>query len=172
MGKKHKPNSTDDRGSYPVSGNRKPGQESSSGSQSSLDERQDYAVFISHSWDYDQEYARLVHLLEDADQFKFRNYSVPKADQFDTETDEELTEALREKQIKPSSVVVVLAGLYSTHSDWIKKEIRIAEEEGKAILGVEPWGNDRSSNYVEEHSDKMVKWNTESIVDGVRDLAP
>lgn len=37
-----------------------------------------------------------------------------------------LREALREGQIKPASVVVFLAGLYSTYNDWIRKEIRIA----------------------------------------------
>lgn len=169
MGKKHKPNSTGRGGSRPNEGSRKP---NGGVSQSSLDRRQDYAVFVSHSWDYDQEYARLVRLLEEANRFDFRDYSVPKEEKFDTETDEELERVIREKQIKPSSVVVVLAGLYSTHSDWIGKEIRIAEEEGKPILGVAPWGNDRTSNYVEQHADEMVGWNTGSIVKGIRDLAP
>lgn len=170
MGKKYKPKSTDQGGSYPNGGSRKPSTAGSS--QSSLDSRQDYAVFVSHSWDYDQEYARLVRLLRNADQFDFRNYSVPQEEKFDTNTDEELEPILREKQIKPASVVVVLAGMYSTHSDWIVREIRIAKEEGKPILGVEPWGKSRTSNVVEGHADKMVGWNTESIVDGIRDLAP
>lgn len=172
MGKKYKPTSTGEGGSRPDEGSRKPSEVGSGASPSSLDRRQDYAVFVSHSWDYDQEYARLVRLLEEANRFEFRDYSVPKEEKFETDTDEELKEVLRQKQIKPSSVVVVLAGLYSTHSDWIGKEIRIAEEEGKPILGVEPWGNNRKSNYVEQHADEMVSWNTDSIVDEIRDLAP
>jgi hypothetical protein len=170
MGNKYTPTSTNGTGSDPDEGSRKPSK-ASAGAQSSLDSRQDYAVFISHSWEYDQEYARLTRLLEEADNFDFRDYSVPKEEQFDTDTDAELKEALREKQIKPSSVVVVLAGLYSTHSEWIDKEMQIADEEGKPILGVEPWGNDRTSNTVENHADKMVGWNTDSIVDGIQDLA-
>lgn len=172
MGKKYKPTSTGEGGSHPDEGSRKPSEAGSGASQSSPDRRQDYAVFVSHSWDYDQEYARLVRLLEEANRFEFRDYSVPKEEKFETDTDEELKEVLREKQIKPSSVVVILAGMYSTHSDWIGKEIRIAEEEGKPILGVEPWGKDRKSHYVEQHADEMVRWNTDSIADGIRDLAP
>lgn len=172
MGNKYKPSSTDEHGSYPAEGSRKPSEVSGGGSQTTVNQRQDYAVFVSHSWDYDQEYARLIRLLEEADRFDFRDYSVPKEEKFDTETNEELEQVLREKQIKPSSVVIVLAGLYSTHSDWIGREIRIAEDEGKPILGVEPWGSDRTSNYVEQHADKMVGWNTDSIVNGIRDLAP
>lgn len=170
MGNKYKPSSTDDSGSRPEDGKRKP--DSTGGGQASLDRRQDYAIFISHSWDYDQEYARLVRLLEEADNFEFRNYSVPEDEKFETDTDEELEKNLREKQIKPASVVVVLAGLYSTHSEWIGKEIRIAEQEGKPILGVKPWGKDRTSNYVEEHADEMVGWNTDSILEGIRNLSP
>jgi hypothetical protein len=169
MGNKYKPSSTDDSGSRPKEGKRKP--DSTGGGQASLDRRQDYGIFISHSWDYDQEYARLVRLLQEADGFEFRNYSVPEDEKFDTDTDEELEKNLREKQIKPASVVVVLAGLYSTHSEWIGKEIRFAEEEGKPILGVEPWGKDRTSNHVEEHADELVGWNTDSILEGIRDLS-
>ena len=129
-------------------------------------------MFISHSWDYSDEYERLVELLDQANYFEYRNYSVPEEDAIDAVTENQLEEALQEKQIKPVSVVIVLAGLYSTYSDWIGKEIRIAEDEDKPILGVEPWGSDRTSDYVERHADEMVRWNTSSIVDSVRDLSP
>lgn len=171
MGKKYTPSSTEDSGSSPQEGTRKPSR-SGGGGGTTARRRQDYAIFVSHSWDYDQEYARLIRLLKEANRFDFRNYSVPQEEKFDTESNEELERVLREKQIKPSSVVVVLAGLYSTHSDWIGREIRIAEEEGKPILGVSPWGNDRTSNQVERHADEMVGWNTDSIVDGIQELAP
>jgi hypothetical protein len=135
-------------------------------------DRSEYRLFISHSWNAGDEYERMVDLLDDANYFEYKNYSVPEDDAIDADTDEELGEALREGQIKPASVVVVLAGLYSSYSDWIGREIRIAEEEDKAILGVEPWGSDSTSNYVERHADQMVGWNTDSVVDAVRDLSP
>ena len=138
----------------------------------SAKDRREYRVFISHSWDYSDEYERLVELLDQANYFEYRNYSVPEEDAIDAVTENQLEEALQEKQIKPVSVVIVLAGLYSTYSDWIGKEIRIAEDEDKPILGVEPWGSDRTSDYVERHADEMVRWNTSSIVDSVRDLSP
>lgn len=136
------------------------------------DRRSEYRLFISHSWDYDDEYQRLIDLLDDANRFEYRNYSVPEEDQIDATSDADLEEALREGQIKPASVVVVLAGLYSTYSDWIGKEIRIAENVGKPILGVEPWGSEKTSGYVSRHADEMVGWNTSSIVGAIRDLSP
>lgn len=170
MGNKHKPKAGREGGSYSSRGSRKPSGGGSGASSSSR--RQDYALFISHSWDYDQEYARLVHLLDKAYRFDFRNYSVPEENKLETETDEELEEELAEKQIKPASVVVVLAGLYSSHSKWIEKEIKIAKVTGKPILGVKPWGSDRISSYVERNAEQMVSWNTDSVVEGIRELAP
>lgn len=136
------------------------------------DSRTEYRIFVSHSWDYNDEYENLIDLLDKATHFEYTNYSVPEEDEIDADTDEELEEELREGQIKPASVVIVLAGLYSSYSDWIGREIRIAEEEDKAILGVEPWGSDSTSNYVERHADQMVGWNTDSVVDAIRNLSP
>ena len=114
----------------------------------------------------------MVELLEDKKYFNYTNFSVPEEEEIDADTDEELEEALREGQIKPASVVIVLAGLYSSYSDWIGKEIRIAKDEDTAILGVEPWGSERTSDYVEDNADKMVGWNTDPVVEAIRALSP
>ena len=135
-------------------------------------DRSEYRLFISHSWNYSNEYERMVDLLEDANYFEYRNYSVPEEDAIDTDSDEELEEELREGQIKPASVFIALAGLYSSYSDWIGREIRIAEDVNKPILGVEPWGSDSTSDYVERHADRMVGWNTDSIVEAIREMSP
>ena len=138
----------------------------------SSNDRSEYRLFISHSWSYSDEYERMFDLLDDASYFEYRNYSVPEEDAIDADSDEELEEELREGQIKPASVFIALVGLYSSYSDWIGREIRIAEDVDKPILGVEPWGSDSTSNYVERHADQMVGWNTDSIVDAIRDLSP
>jgi hypothetical protein len=113
----------------------------------------------------------MVKLLRDYPNFSFRNYSVPEADELDADTEEELEQALREDQIKPATVVIILGGMYVAHSKWIKKEIILAEIEDKPILGVKPYGNDQMPNFVEDHADKIVGWRGESVVEGVRDLA-
>lgn len=138
----------------------------------SEDRRTEYRIFVSHSWEYSEEYENLINLLEEASHFEYRNYSVPEEDKIEANTDKELEEELREGQIEPASIVIALAGLYSTYSDWIGREIRIAEEENKPILGIEPWGSERTSDYVEAKADDMVGWNTESIIEAIRDMSP
>lgn len=132
--------------------------------------RQEYNLFLSHSWSYDEEYENMVELLEDFPYFEFKNYSVPSTDPLDAETVEELIGELVE-QIEPASVVIILAGMYVNHSTMIDVEMEIAEQLGKPMLGVKPHGNDRVPTDVQDRVDEMVGWQAHSVVGGVRDLA-
>ncbi len=129
-----------------------------------------YNLFISHSWCYSNQYNRLVMLLDEKRWFVYHNYSVPKDDPIhNAGTDSELREAIR-KQMMHASCVLILAGVYSTYSKWINIEIKLAKEMGKKILAIAPWGNERVSNVVRQAADKMVGWNTDSIVNAIREL--
>lgn len=141
---------------------------SSSGPQqpSTLPREADYNLFISHAWDYSNEYQRLCSLLNDAEDFSWRNYSVPETDPKEVETDAELTEALVD-QIRPASAVVLSAGMYSAYRNWIQKEIRIADEMGKPIIAVKPHGNTQWPRVVENSSAKKVNWNSASVVSAI-----
>ncbi|MDE0399794.1 MAG: TIR domain-containing protein [Candidatus Poribacteria bacterium] len=132
-----------------------------------------YNLFISHSWAYSENYDRLINLLEGRRHFKFRDYSVPKDDPIHTNgTDAQLYKAILQK-MGPCSVVIILAGVYATYSKWIKQEIKIANEEfyiPKSIIAIEPWGSERTSQIVKDNADRIVGWNTESIVSAIREL--
>lgn len=123
-----------------------------------------YKLFISHSWSYNDDYYRLVEYLNDASNFDWQNLSVPEHDPI---TDAEIRRRLR-KQIKPSSAVLILAGMYVRHSDAIQMEIDLAEYYDKPIIGIRPWGNERAPQAVKDAAAEMVGWNTSSIVDAVR----
>ena len=133
-----------------------------------------YNLFISHSWTYGSQYENLINLLDKRSYFFYRNYSVPKDDPLHTRgTDKALYNAIK-GQISPSSVVLILAGVYASYSKWIDKEIQIAQTEfwtPKPILAIEPWGSQNTSIKVKDAANKIVGWNTESIVSAIRDLA-
>ena len=131
-------------------------------------------LFISHSWSYSKQYDRLVSLLQERSYFRFKNYSVPRNDPIHgAGTDAKLREAIR-IQMAPCGVVIILAGVYASYSKWIDKEIALAEHgfgKRKPIIAIEPWGSERTSALVKEAADRIVKWNTESVVGAVRELA-
>lgn len=130
-----------------------------------------YSVFISHSWTYGDAYERLVELLEKHPLFKWRNYSVPKDDPIhDAPNTTALETAIRE-QMSHAGCVLILAGVYSTYSKWINREIKMAKSMGKPIIAIEPWGSERTSQVVKDAADDIVKWQSASVVNAIRNLS-
>ena len=116
----------------------------------------------------------LTDLLDKASNFAYLNYSVPKDHPVHNANNaQELSDAIK-VQIAPCNVVIVMAGMFSNYSKWIKKEIHIAQNEfltPKPVLAVEPWATKKASLFVKGRADKVVSWSTSSIVAAVRDLS-
>ena len=112
-------------------------------------------------------------MLEADPRFNFKNYSVPKNDPIhDAPNALQLSKAIQD-QMRFCDVIIILAGVYSSYSSWINKEIAIAKgfTNPKPILAIEPWASEKTSTVVKNNADKVVRWNTSSIVDGIRELA-
>lgn len=131
-------------------------------------------LFISHSWSYSNTYDKLIGLLDAKIYFAYRNYSVPRDDPIrGTRTDAQLRSAIL-GQMAPCGVVLILAGVYATYSKWINKEIELAQygfSSRKPIIAIEPWASERTSAVVKTAADRIVRWNTDSIVNAIRELA-
>lgn len=130
-----------------------------------------YHLFISHSWAYGDAYEKLVGFL-DASKIDYKNYSVPRNDPLHTNgTDKQLYEGIK-AQIAHASVVLILAGVYASYSKWIDKEIDIAKNVyGKPVIAIQPWAAEKTSKKVKDSADRIVGWNTNSIVGAIKDLA-
>lgn len=127
-----------------------------------------YNIFISHSWSYNNQYLGLLNLLDSDPNFYYRDYSVPKNDPIHyARYDYQLKAAIR-NQMRHASCVLILAGVYSTYSKWINIEIELAQEMGKKIIAIEPWGAERTSTIVKFNANKIVKWQTSSIVNAIK----
>ena len=126
-----------------------------------------YDLFISHAWDHNDDYYRLVHFLNEAPNFIWRNLSVPEHDPIKTP---DLEYELR-AQMREAHVFIILGGMYVAHSDWIDFEINFARRTGRPILGIRPWGSQRLPAVLERAADEIVGWNSASIVAAVRRLA-
>jgi len=135
-----------------------------------LEEMKIYNLFISHAWEYNEDYYRLENMLDNVEDFKWRNYSVPVHNAIDSNDDQELEEALR-NQIRPTSAVLITSGMYVSYRKWIQKEIDIAIDMDKPIIAVIPWGNQKIPQEVQNVADAIVKWNTFSLVGAIEELS-
>ena len=133
-----------------------------------------YNLFISHSWAYSDAYEKVTKLLDDKAYFSYNNHSVPKNDPIhNAQYDYQLYDAIKRK-VSGTHVILIMAGVYSSYSKWIDKEIKIAQTEfvtPKPIIAIEPWGSEKTSRKVKDAADIVVGWNTDSIVKAIRNLA-
>lgn len=126
-----------------------------------------YDLFISHAWTYDADYYKLIRFLDNANWFRYRNYSVPRHDPLDANNASRLKASL-DRQIRPVNVVLIISGMYVNYREWIQYEIDVAQGYGKPIVGTRPWGSLRVPVAVEAAASEMVGWNTSSIVGAIR----
>lgn len=131
----------------------------------------DYRLFISHAWKYGNDYNRLINLLDNANLFSYYNYSAPQEKPLfppgTPMTNRDIAEKIKYK-IQPSQIILVLSGMYTTYSDWMKYEIDIAKSMNKPIIGIKPWGQERIPSYVQQNATTMVNWQTNSIISAIR----
>lgn len=132
-----------------------------------------YNIFISHAWRYSEHYKKVVQWINEAQdegKLNWKNYSVPKHNPLldpDDDNDKQKLKNELDEQIRPVSLVIVLAGMYTTYSDWIDYEINTAVSYDKYIIGVKPWGQERIPSVVSENSNVMVGWNKTSIINAI-----
>ena len=126
-----------------------------------------YRLFISHAWTYNAEYYRLVSLLDNANNFSWRNYSVPEHDPADANNTSKLKTALQ-NQMRPTQAVLIISGMYAAYSEWIQYEIDLGSRVEQTHYGIRPWGAERIPTAVSSVAKEMVGWNTSSIVAAIR----
>ena len=129
-----------------------------------------YHIFISHSWQNSDALEGLRRLLNDRGYFNVEFEEVSKDEPINSTNAYYIKRRLAEK-IGNSNVVIGLAGMYASHSDWMEWELDKAIELDIPIIGVIPRGQERISTTVSSRSVVDVRWNTESIVGAVRTYA-
>ena len=129
-----------------------------------------YSVFISHSWDHVDDLKNLRDLLEERGYFHVEFEEASPEEPINSENSAYIRRRLKEK-ISNSNIVLGIAGMYASYSDWLKWELDTAIAEEVPIVGVIPRGQERISKVVTDRSVEDVHWNTESIVGAIRRMA-
>ena len=130
-------------------------------------------VFISHSWSHSGHYETLAEWIFDRNwsvgqaSLNLRDFSVPRDDPIHNAPNERRLREAIFGQISRSHVVVIPTGMYANYSDWIQKEIDGSNQKAKPILGVNPWGQQRTSSIVSAAAAETVGWNSQSVIKGI-----
>lgn len=130
----------------------------------------DYKIFISHSWAHSADLKNLQSLLNSRGYFNVEFTEVSKDVPINSENATYIKSILKSKIVN-SNVVLALAGVYASYSDWMLWEMDTAINNDVPIIGIIPRGQERISQEVNKRSKTDVRWNTESIVEAIRSYA-
>ena len=130
----------------------------------------EYKIFISHSWDNSDDLYNLRKLLNERGYFNVEFNEVSKDEPINSDNTAYIRRRLKEK-ISKSNIVLAIAGIYASYSDWMEWELDQAKDLGIPIVGIIPRGQDHISTVVSSRSKEDVRWNTESIVTAIRKWA-
>ena len=126
-----------------------------------------YNLYISHSWKKNHELIRLRSLLENRPYFPVDFLEASPDQPINSQNEKYIRQRLALK-ISKADVLLVLAGVYATISDWITFEMQVARSLGIPIIGVIPWGQSNISSTVRSFAVDIVGWNTESVIKSTR----
>lgn len=136
-----------------------------------MPELKTYDIFISHAWKYGDDYDSLVNLLGKKSLFKFRNYSAPEHKPLELTnnyvTKAEIKSAL-DRKIRPANIILIISGMYYNNREWMQYELESAVKLNKPIVAIKPRGNILMPTEIQQSADVLVNWNTDSIVDAIR----
>jgi hypothetical protein len=130
----------------------------------------EYHIFISHSWSYPDDLKNLRNLLNERGYFNVEFEEASASEPINSTNAAYIKQRLKQK-IAASNIVLGIAGMYASYSDWMAWELDKAIELGIPIVGVIPRGQERISTTVSTRSKEDVRWNTESIVAAIRKWA-
>jgi hypothetical protein len=129
-----------------------------------------YKIFVSHSWAYSDDLYSLQRLLNARGYFNVEFTEATKDVPINSQNAAYIKTVLRNKIIT-SDIVLAMAGIYATYSEWMVWEMDTAKSYGIPIIGIVPRGQERISSEVFSRSIVDVRWNTESIVEAIRNYA-
>jgi hypothetical protein len=130
----------------------------------------EYHIFISHSWTYPDDLKNLRKLLNERGYFNVEFEEASADEPINSANAVYIKNRLKEK-ISNSNIVLGIAGIYASYSDWMTWELDKALELNVPIVGVASCGQERVSKTVSDRAKEVVRWNTESIVAAIRKWA-
>jgi hypothetical protein len=123
-------------------------------------------LFVSHSWDENEDYSRIFEYLEAPGTFYYQNTSQPHAKRpIDKESQRE---DLR-RQIAPCEVVVILPSAFTFSPELVTFQMNFAKAADRPIVAMENFASKAElPKAIKDLADEICAWNERDLVDALR----
>ena len=123
-------------------------------------------LFVSHSWEEDEDYNRVFEYLEAPGTFYYKNSSVPEGKR---PSDREAQREELRRQIAPCEVLVVVPAAYKRAPDLVQFQMNFAKAADRPIVAMENFGSTEPiPQAVKDLADEVCAWNERDMVDALR----
>jgi hypothetical protein len=123
-------------------------------------------LFVTHSWDENDDYSRVFEYLEASGTFDYHNTSQPHGKRpVDKESERE---ELR-RQIAPCEVVIVVPAAYRAAPDLVLFQMNFAKAADRPIVAMENFGSTEPlPKAIGDLADEVSAWNERSLIDALK----
>lgn len=123
-------------------------------------------VFVSHSWQENEDYMRVFEYLEAPGTFYYQSTSQPGAKRpIDKESQRE---DLR-RQIAFCEVVLVVSSAYKWAPDLVAFQLNFAKAVGRPIVAMENFASQvELPKTIRDLADEICSWNSRDLIDALR----
>jgi hypothetical protein len=123
-------------------------------------------LFVTHSWDENDDYTRVFEYLEAPGTFYYHNTGQPHAKRpIDKESERE---ELR-RQIAPCEVVIVVPAAYAAATDLVLFQMNFAKAADRPIVAMENFGSTAPlPKAIRDLADEVCAWNERSLIDALK----
>jgi hypothetical protein len=123
-------------------------------------------LFVSHSWEENEDYNRVFEYLEAPGTFYYQNTSLPDAKRpLDKESQRE---DLR-RQIAPCEVVVVVPAAYQRAPELVQFQMNFAKAADRPIVAMENFGSTEAlPKAIKDLADEVCAWTERDLIDALR----
>lgn len=130
-----------------------------------------YPVFLSHSWVEQDGVERITSLMETyrlkTEGFGYEYYSVSKDDPAQFLPSNKALALSIEKQMKPCSCLIILAGVFEEFKRWANLELDAAKKLGIPVILVEAADPKHTSHKEKRAAAEIVKWDAMQLGDAI-----
>jgi hypothetical protein len=123
-------------------------------------------LFVTHSWEENDDYARVFEYLEAPGTFYYTNTSQPHAKRpIDKESERE---DLR-RQIAPCEVVIALPAAYRAAPELVLFQMTFAKAADRPVVAMENFGSTEPlAKAIKDLADEVSAWNERSLIDALK----
>jgi hypothetical protein len=132
-----------------------------------MSEQNPFTIFVTHTFQEHEEYARVFEFLESRDKFFYINCSNP-AGKPEFGGEQGLQEVIRE-QIKDAEIVLFPVGIHSQDPHIVDFELTVAQAFNKPIVAIQAFGGTQALPMkAMEAAIETIAWDARLIVDAIK----